>query len=381
MSLNSSMIKIFMLKLFLYLFLVTFLSLNFSYSIAKTVDENSTKKNIQSEKNKGSNESKKQVTSKSQTSVSRSATDKSKKNVKSPKNPREVRPTVLPRSTNQVKSTSARVSSGTALGLGKNSDVLNLKSNVALVVDQQNQDVIFDKSAQVVLPVASITKLLTAITVLDAKLPLEEVLEINEQDAAIYKNSRLAKGTSLTRQEALLLALMSSENRAAYTLGRNYPGGINSFMQAMNRKAKEIGMMHSSFEDPTGLTSKNVASAEDLAILVNVAYQYPLIRQFTTTPSHIKEIHQRDQLFLNSNRLVRSGDMEVLIQKTGYISEAGRCLVMMTMVKNKPYTMVFLDSVGVQSRFADAIRVKEWIENTDQHPALRKISNLKPLVN
>lgn len=370
-----------MRKLFLYLFLVTLLSLNFSYSIAKTADESSTKKNIQSEKNKVINESKKQSSSKSQNSVSRSASDKSTKNVKSPKNPREVRPTVLPRSTNQVKSTGARVSSGTALGLGKNSDVLNLKSNVALVVDQQNQDVIFDKSAQVVLPVASITKLLTAITVLDAKLPLEEVLEINEQDAAIYKNSRLAKGTSLTRQEALLLALMSSENRAAYTLGRNYPGGINSFMQAMNRKAKEIGMMHSSFEDPTGLTSKNVASAEDLAILVNAAYQYPLIRQFTTTPSHIKEIHQRDQLFLNSNRLVRSGDMEVLIQKTGYISEAGRCLVMMTMVKNKPYTMVFLDSVGVQSRFADAIRVKEWIENTDQHPALRKISNLKPLVN
>jgi hypothetical protein len=134
------------------------------------------------------------------------------------------------------------------------------------------------------------------------------------------------------------------------------------------------------FEDPTGLTSKNVASAEDLAILVNAAYQYPVIRQFTITPIHFKQINQREQQFLNSNRLVRSGDMEVLIQKTGYISEAGRCLVMMAMVNNKPYTMVFLDSVGVQSRFADAIRVKEWIQSS-QHAMLRKLPNTKIAAN
>jgi len=305
----------------------------------------------------------------------------SKKNIKSPKNPREVRPTVLPRSTKQAEPIAPRVSSGTALGLGKSVDELNLKSKVAMVVDAQNQDVVFDKNAQVVLPVASITKLLTAMTVLDARLPMDENLEINEQDAAIYKNSRLIKGTVLTRQEALLLALMSSENRAAYTLGRNYPGGIKTFMSALNRKAKEIGMTHSSFEDPTGLTSKNVASAEDLAILVNAAYQYPLIRQFTTTPNYVKEINQREQLFLNSNRLVRSGDMEVVIQKTGYISEAGRCLVMMALVNNKPYTMIFLDSVGVGSRFADAIRVKEWIESTTQHAVIRKLPSAKASTN
>jgi D-alanyl-D-alanine endopeptidase (penicillin-binding protein 7) len=152
-------------------------------------------------------------------------------------------------------------------------------------------------------------------------------------------------------------------------------------MSALNRKAKEIGMTHSSFEDPTGLTSKNVASAEDLAILVNAAYQYPLIRQFTTTPNYVKEINQREQLFLNSNRLVRSGDMEVVIQKTGYISQAGRCLVMMALVNNKPYTMVFLDSVGVGSRFADAIRVKEWIESTTQHTVIRKLPNTKASAN
>ncbi len=353
-------------------FLAT-LILSFSYSsgvLAKTTDESSSKKNMQAERNKSSKSSK------------TSSSDKSKKkNVKSPKNPREVRPTVLPRSSvKKAEPVSPRVSAGNALGLGKQGDELNLKSNVAVIVDQQNLDIIFDKNSQIPLPVASITKLLTAMVVLDAKLPLDEILEINEQDAAIYKNSRLIKGTTLSRQEALLLALMSSENRAAYTLGRNYPGGIKVFMAAVNRKTKEIGMKNATFEDPTGLTSKNVASAEDLAILVNAAYQYPLIRQFTTTPNYIKEINKRDQQFLNSNRLVRSGDMEVLIQKTGYISEAGRCLVMMVLVNNKPYTMVFLDSVGVQSRFADAIRVKEWIESSER-AALRKLPNTKLVAN
>ena len=356
------------------LFLAT-LILSFSCStgvLAKSTDEPSSKKNIQAEKNKSSKSSKDSKTSSS---------DKSKKSVKSPKNPREVRPTVLPRSSvKKAEPVAPRISAATALGLGKHGDELNLKSNVAIIVDQQYQDIIFDKNSQIPLPVASITKLLTAMVVLDAKLPLDEILEINEQDAAIYKNSRLIKGTTLSRQEALLLALMSSENRAAYTLGRNYPGGIKAFMAAVNRKTKEIGMKNAAFEDPTGLTSKNVASAEDLAILVNAAYQYPLIRQFTTTPNHTKEINQRAQQFLNSNRLVRSGDMEVLIQKTGYISEAGRCLVMMALVNKKPYTMVFLDSVGVQSRFADAIRVKEWIESSER-AALRKLPNTNTITN
>jgi D-alanyl-D-alanine endopeptidase (penicillin-binding protein 7) len=350
--------------------------------MAKNIDESASKKNASAEKGKSTKESRSSKDTKSSASSTKSSsTDKSKKNIKSPKNPREVRPTVLPRSAKRAEPVAPRVSSGTALGLGKSIDELNLKSKVAMVVDAQNQDVVFDKNAQVVLPVASITKLLTAMTVLDARLPMDENLEINEQDAAIYKNSRLIKGTVLTRQEALLLALMSSENRAAYTLGRNYPGGIKTFMSALNRKAKEIGMTHSSFEDPTGLTSKNVASAEDLAILVNAAYQYPLIRQFTTTPNYVKEINQREQLFLNSNRLVRSGDMEVVIQKTGYISEAGRCLVMMALVNNKPYTMVFLDSVGIGSRFADAIRVKEWIESTTQHTVIRKLPSAKASTN
>ena len=368
---------------FNYFILLVALMIAYSGSLmAKSIDESASKKNASAEKSKSTKESRSTKDTKSLTAATKSSsTDKSKKNIKSPKNPREVRPTVLPRSAKHAEPVAPRVSSGTALGLGKSIDELNLKSKVAMVVDAQNQDVVFDKNAQVVLPVASITKLLTAMTVLDARLPMDESLEINEQDAAIYKNSRLIKGTVLTRQEALLLALMSSENRAAYTLGRNYPGGIKTFMSALNRKAKEIGMTHSSFEDPTGLTSKNVASAEDLAILVNAAYQYPLIRQFTTTPNYVKEINQREQLFLNSNRLVRSGDMEVVIQKTGYISEAGRCLVMMALVNNKPYTMIFLDSVGIGSRFADAIRVKEWIESTTQHTVIRKLPSTKASTN
>ena len=363
-------------KLFLAILIV---SMSYSTHVsAKTTDESSTNNNIQAEKNKSSKSPKESKSSGANRSI---RADKTKKNAKSPKNSREVRPTVLPRSSvKKMEPVSPRVSAGTALGLGKNVDELNLKSKVAMIVDLQNQDIIFDKNSQIVLPVASITKLLTAMVVLDANLPMEETLEINEQDAAIYKNSRLVKGTTLTRQEALLLALMSSENRAAYTLGRNYPGGINAFMAAINRKTKEIGMKNAFFEDPTGLTSKNVASAEDLAILVNAAYQYPVIRQFTITPIHFKQINQREQQFLNSNRLVRSGDMEVLIQKTGYISEAGRCLVMMAMVNNKPYTMVFLDSVGVQSRFADAIRVKDWIQSS-QHAMLRKLPNTKIAAN
>lgn len=354
---------------------------------AKSVDQTSVKKNEHTEKNRTSKDSKSSKDNKSVkptvSSTSSKATpvnDKNKKNVKSPKNPREVRTTVMPRSTANQAPARPRVSLGTAMGLNKQSDELNLKSNVSIVVDQQAQEVLFEKNPQVVLPIASITKLLMAMTVLDAKLPMDEELEINDEDAAIYNHSRLLKGTVLTRQEALLLALMSSENRAAYTLGRNYPGGIRAFMAAMNRKAQAIGMTHSSFEDPTGLTSKNVSTAEELAILVSNAYQYPLIRQFTTTPNHVKEINHREQTFLNSNRLVRSGDMEIVIQKTGYISEAGRCLVMMAIVNNKPYTMVFLDSVASQSRFADAVRVKEWLEGIDQKEPIRKLSNLKPVV-
>ena len=323
-------------------------------SFSKTSEETTTSKKKQDSNLKQSNERKKVE--------------------KRPKNSREVRTSVLPRSTTANATPPKRVSLGNAMGLGKHLDILNLKSNAAIVVDQQSQAVVFEKNANAILPIASITKLMTAMTVLDSKLNLDETLRINDEDAAIYKKSRLAKGTELTRREALLLALMSSENRAAYTLGRNYPGGIDAFMAAVNRKAREIGMSHSAFEDPTGLTSKNVSSPEDLALMVNAASQYPMIREFSTTQEYSKFISNRMQEFISSNRLVRSGNMQIGLQKTGYISEAGRCLVMQAFINNKPYIMVFLDSEGSQSRFADAVRVKQWIDDQPDLKSVRKLA-------
>lgn len=282
-----------------------------------------------------------------------------KKVAKTTKKSKTVRTTVT-RSSEPV--VAARPSFATALGLRGQHDDLNLKSSVAMVVNQDTKDVYFEKNSSISLPIASITKLMTAMVVLDSKLPLDETLVINSEDVNIYRTSRLAGGTSLTREEALLLSLMASENRAAYTLGRNYPGGISAFIDAMNRKAKEIGMTHSHFADPTGLKSENVASAEDLARMLSAAYQYKVIREFSTWPDLTMVIAKRPQKFLNTNRLVRAGDMNIGLQKTGFINAAGKCLVMQARVNNTPLLLVFLDSVGTQSRFADAVRVRDWYE-------------------
>ena len=288
-----------------------------------------------------------------------SAKAATKTSAKASKKPKTVRVTVT-RSTEPV--VPARPSLATALGLRGQHDELNLKSSVAMVVNQDTKEVYFEKNPSVSLPIASITKLMTAMVVLDSKLSLAETIVINADDVHIYRASRLAGGTVLTREEALLLALMSSENRAAYTLGRNYPGGIPAFVDAMNRKAKELGMNHSHFADPTGLMSENVATAEDLTRMLSAAYQYKMIREFSTWPDLTMVIAKRPQKFLNTNRLVRSGDMNIGLQKTGFINAAGKCLVMQARVNNTPLLLVFLDSVGTQSRFADAVRVRDWYE-------------------
>jgi D-alanyl-D-alanine endopeptidase (penicillin-binding protein 7) len=282
-----------------------------------------------------------------------------KKAAKSAKKAKVVRTTVTRPSEPVV---AARPSFATALGLRGQYDDLNLKSSVAMVVNQDTKEVYFEKNSSVSLPIASITKLMTAMVVLDSKLPLDETLVINSDDVQSYRNSRLAGGTVLTREEALLLSLMSSENRAAYTLGRNYPGGMPAFIEAMNRKAREIGMTHSRFADPTGLLSDNVASAEDLTRLLGSAYQYKVIREFSTWPDLTMMVNKRPQKFVNTNRLVRAGDMNIGLQKTGFINAAGKCLVMQAKINNTPLLLVFLDSVGTQSRFADAVRVKDWYE-------------------
>jgi D-alanyl-D-alanine endopeptidase (penicillin-binding protein 7) len=279
--------------------------------------------------------------------------------IKSNKTPKSVRVTVTRSS---EPAAPARPSLASALGMRGQHDELSLKSSVAMVVNQDTKEVYFEKNSSVSLPIASITKLMTAMVVLDSKLPLDESLVINADDVNSYRSSRLAGGTVLTREEALLLSLMSSENRAAYTLGRNYPGGMKAFINAMNRKASELGMDHSRFTDPTGLMSENVASAEDLTRLLNAAYQYKMIREFSTWPDLTMVIAKRPQKFLNTNRLVRAGDMNIGLQKTGFINAAGKCLVMQARVNNTPLLLVFLDSVGTQSRFADAVRVRDWYE-------------------
>lgn len=288
------------------------------------------------------------------------------------KKPKSVRTTVTRTSQPAV---AGRPSFATALGLSGMRDELNLKSSVAMVVNQDTKEVYFEKNPSVTLPIASITKIMTAMVILDSNLSLDEPIVINSEDAKSYHKSRLAQGTHLTRGEALLLALMSSENRAAYTLGRNYPGGIPAFIYAMNQKAAEIGMKNSHFADPTGLLSENVASAEDLTRMLSAAYQYDQIREFSTRPELTMMIGNHPQKFLNTNRLVRTGDMDIGLQKTGFINAAGRCLVMQARVNDTPLLLVFLDSVGTQSRFADAVRVSDWYKRApaNEHQAIRSL--------
>lgn len=255
---------------------------------------------------------------------------------------------------------------GQAMGLHHTRDELNLGSSVAMVVDQRTREVLFSKNPDAVLPIASITKLMTALVVMEARLPLTEILTITSQDIDTEKNShsRLRIGAELSREDLLLLALMSSENRAASALGRNYPGGITAFVGAMNRKARELGMRDSRFVDSTGLSSSNVSSANDLVRMVNAAYRDPLIRRFSTQSEHTVALGRQNMQFVSSNRLVRyrGDDWQIGLQKTGYISEAGRCLVMQARIQDRPVIMVFLDSAGKLTRFADAQRVRTWLE-------------------
>ena len=283
--------------------------------------------------------------------------------VKSAKKPKTVRVTVTRANAPEV---AAPPSFATALGLRGQHDDLSLKSSVAMVVNQDTKEVYFEKNPKVSLPIASITKLMTAMVVLDSRLPLDETIVINAEDAHIYRRSRVAEGTAMSREEALHLALMSSENRAAYTLGRNYPGGVPAFVDAMNRKARELGMDHSHFADPTGLLSENVATAEDLTRMVNAAYQYSQIRQVSTTASQEFPVSRARHPvnFSNTNMLVRNSSerWDIGLSKTGYISEAGRCLVMQAKISGKDVVLVFLNSVGKLSRIGDAERIRKWLE-------------------
>ncbi len=241
-----------------------------------------------------------------------------------------------------------------------------LHSHAALLLDMQNGEALYQKNATQIVPIASITKLMTAMVMLDANLPMNEEFYITDDDVDTLKGSRsrLAVGTQLTRQEALVLALMSSENRAAHALGRNYPGGITAFVAAMNRKAQELGMTNTRFLDPTGLNSGNVSTARDLAKMVTAASKYAPIREASTTSEAKFDVRGRLQEYRNTNPLVRSDSWDIGVTKTGFIREAGKCLVMQAKVNNRPMVFVLLDSEGSMTRVGDANRLKKWAEAT-----------------
>ena len=260
----------------------------------------------------------------------------------------------------------AKPSFGQAAGLHEVNDPLDLKSSVAFVIDQDTHEVLLSKNDHAVLPIASLTKLMTGLLISQAKLPMEEPITITQDDVDTEKfsRSRLSVGSTLTRGEMLHLALMSSENRAAHALGRTYPGGLSVFVAQMNAKARLIGMADTRYVEPTGLSSLNQSSARDLATLVNIAHGDPLLRELSTSPSYEVALGHKTLQFNNTNSLVKSPDWDIGLQKTGYISEAGRCLVMQAQVAGRKLIMVFLDSAGKFSRLGDAQRVRHWVEST-----------------
>jgi len=252
---------------------------------------------------------------------------------------------------------------------------LHLASSTAVVLDADTGEVLYSKNAERERPIASITKLMTAMVVLDAQLAMDEMLTISRDDIDYLKNtySRLRVGTRQSRKEMLRLALMASENRAAAVLSRYYPGGRDAFLAAMNLKAERLGMSHTRFVDSTGLSERNVASATDLGHLVRAASSYPLIRDFSTTPKQTVRFPSPGYSldFANTNRLVMAGKWDIELSKTGYTNEAGRCLVMKTRVGSRPLVMVLLNSRGKLTPLGDANRVRQWIETGKSGPAPR----------
>lgn len=259
----------------------------------------------------------------------------------------------------------ARPTHAQLAGLHGSQDALDLKSSVAYVVDQDTHEVLFSKNDQAVLPIASITKLMTGLVISEAKLPLDEMITITQDDVDTEKGStsRLRVGAKLTRGELLHLALMASENRAAHALGRTYPGGLAHFVNLMNTRAKFLGMRDTTYVEPTGLSSRNQSSARDLAILVGFAYGDPMLRTLSTSQGHQVEVGKRVLQYNTTNRLVKNPAWDIGLQKTGYISEAGQCLVMQARIAGRKLILVFLDSAGKLGRIGDAERVRKWVES------------------
>ena len=263
------------------------------------------------------------------------------------------------------------MSAKSKLGVQSAMTTAALSSSAALVVDQISGEVLFEKNPNTVLPIASITKLMTALVVAEADLPMDEMLTVTQEDADLEKGvkSRLAVGTRLTRGEFMHLALMSSENRAAHLLGRNYPGGLDAFVAAMNIKAKHLGMTDSRFVEPTGLSASNVSSPRDLVRLVEESHRVEEIREYSTARKLNIRVRGRDTQFINTNALARGDQWDLGVSKTGFIREAGRCLVMQAEVDRRPVIMIMLDASGKEQRLRDAERLRRWIiQQADQAP-------------
>jgi serine-type D-Ala-D-Ala endopeptidase (penicillin-binding protein 7) len=250
-----------------------------------------------------------------------------------------------------------------------------LKSSSVLIVDERDSSVLYSRNPAVAAPIASITKLMTALVVLEAKQPLDEPIQISDADRDFPKAafSRLAVGVTLTRGDLMHLALMSSENRAAHALGNNYPGGMPAMVSAMNAKAAELGMSNSHFVDSTGLSSQNVASPEDLSKLVIAASKNSTIREYSTDKNYAVRVHRHLIEYRNTDNLVANPAWNIIVQKTGYIAEAGKCLVMAAVIEGRSVVIVLLDSLGKYTRVADAKRIKMWMEASSK-PHLQQVS-------
>jgi serine-type D-Ala-D-Ala endopeptidase (penicillin-binding protein 7) len=249
-----------------------------------------------------------------------------------------------------------------------------LRSAAFMVQDQRTGEHLMSKRAEISLPIASITKLMTAMVILDARLDMDETIIIKEQDKDTlrHSHSHLPVGAGLSRREALLLALMASENRAAHALARTYPGGVSALVQAMNEKAHAMALRDTRFVDPTGLSDENVASAKDLSRLVDVASRYPQICDFSTQKEATLELGRQQAHFANTNALVKNQKWQISLSKTGYIEDSGRCLVMRTQLAQRPVLIVLLNSLGKNTRLADAARIKTWLEGSEPPQAKKK---------
>ena len=245
-----------------------------------------------------------------------------------------------------------------------------LRSSIALIYDVRDQRALYTKDSDSIVPIASVSKLMTAMVILDAKLSMDEMIQISEADMDMLKNthSRMSPGMTLTRGDLIKFALMSSENRAAAALARTYPGGTEATVAKMNAKAIELGMTNTRFLDPTGLNSGNVSTAQDLVRMVMAAQNYEAIHKATTTTSRFLKLNgYRPLLYKNTNPLVKNKSWHISISKTGYINEAGHCLVMGVSIKRRPIVIVLLDSTGTGTRISDAKRAKKWVENSLAH--------------